>query len=406
MTTQAAQAMRVAALDALAPVFRERAAKYDQEAIFPEENFRDLAAAGLLRLTVPSAWGGEGLWGENGYVDYYAILEHLASIDPPTGQLLQVHSHALGMLSHVATEEQAESYIKPILRAGQRVASVGSESVPGKTNRGNSASELAPSASRAGSWTLTCEKHFASLGPGADWLIIWTAMPGTADYDDRSVAVLVPRDAPQVEMINNWDTLGMRATVSWGVRVAGYEVPDDAIFGQAGWWEDSDPRTFTLGFAANHVGAARGALEFAAAWVRERPHLAGDPLLQHTLGELSADLFAARSALFAAARLWETAPAATAEFAATQALATAKKTALNITQRAFDVCGARAVFKDYQLEQIFRDTRTFTLHYRVDGYLRDLGAAVVAGDYELRGNGGVRPRWRQPGERGPGERRR
>lgn len=390
MTTQAA---RIAALDALAPAFRERAAKYDQAAIFPEENFKDLAAAGLLKLTVPTKWGGDGLWGENGFVDYYAILEHAASIDPPTGQLLQVHSHALGMLSHVAIDEQADRYIKPIVKAGQRVASVGSESVPGKTNRGNSVSELSPSESRPGSWTITCEKHFASLGPGADWLIIWTALPGTEDYDDRSVAVLVPRDIPQVEFINNWDTLGMRSTVSMGVRITGYEVPDDAVFGAKGWWEDSDPRTFTLGFASNHLGSARGALEFAADWARMRPHLAQDPLVQHTIGELSADLFAARSALFAAARLWETVPAKDAEFASTQALAVAKKTALNVTQRAFDVCGARSVFKDHQLEQIFRDTRTFTLHYRVDGYIRDLGAATIAGDYDLRGNGGVSPRW-------------
>jgi alkylation response protein AidB-like acyl-CoA dehydrogenase len=390
MATQA-QAMRIAALDALAPAFRERAAKYDQAAIFPEENFRDLAAAGLLKLTVPAKWGGDGLWGENGFVDYYAILEHVASIDPPTGQLLQVHSHALGMLSHVATDEQADAYLRPIIKQGQRVASVGSESVPGKTNKGNSVSELTKDGTS--NWTLTCEKHFASVGPGADWLIIWTALPGTNDYDDRSVAVLVPRDAPQVQMINNWDTLGMRATVSWGVRVTGYEVPDDAIFGAAGWWEDSDPRTFTLGFASNHLGSARGALEFAAEWARKRPHLAADPIVQHTIGELSADLFAARSALFTAARLWETGPAKEAEYASIKALAVAKKTALDVTQRAFDVCGARSVFKDYQLEQIFRDTRTFTLHYRVDGYLRDIGAATVAGDYDLRGNGGVSPRW-------------
>jgi alkylation response protein AidB-like acyl-CoA dehydrogenase len=394
MTAPGPQARRLAALDALAPAFRERGAKYDQAAAFPDENFKDLAAAGLLSLTVPRKWGGEGLWGEAGFVEYYEVLEHLASIDPPTGQLLQVHSHALGMLSQVATDEQARKYIAPIVAAGQRVASVGSESVPGKATAGNSVSELVRCPT--GGWTLTCEKHFASLGPGADYLIIWTAVPGEADYHDRSVAVIVPRQSPEVEMINNWDTLGMRATVSWGVRIAGYQVPDDAVFGEAGWWEDSDPRTFTLGFASNHIGSARGALEFATDWVRQRPHLRSDPLVQHTLGELSADLNAARASLFAAARLWETDTPREAEFASVQALIVAKKTALQVTQRAFDVCGARSVFKDHQLEQIFRDTRTYTLHYRVDGYIRDLGAAMAAGDYDLRGNGGVNPRWPQP----------
>ncbi|MDT5191456.1 MAG: hypothetical protein QOI28_3707 [Mycobacterium sp.] len=388
MTTES-NAKRLATLDALAPAFRERAAQYDSEAIFPEENFVDLANAGLLSLTVPEKWGGDGLWGDAGYVEYYEVLEHLASIDPPTGQLLQVHSHATGMLAHVATEEQAHEYLIPIAKAGQRVASIGSESVPGKTNKGNSTSELVRGDN--GRWRLTCEKHFASVGPGADYLIIWTSVPGNEVYDARSVAILVPRDIPEIDWINNWDTMGMRSTVSWGLRINDWEVPDSAVFGHSGWFEDSDPRTFTLGFAANHIGSARGALEFAIQWVQERPHLSSDHLIQHRLGMMSAYVQAARTSLFAAARAWEEHPGASAELASVQALAVAKEISLQVTQQAFDVCGARSVFKSYQLEQIFRDTRTFTLHYRVDGYVRDLGASLIAGNYDLRGNGGVAP---------------
>ncbi|CAN5398785.1 acyl-CoA dehydrogenase family protein [soil metagenome] len=388
MTTENS-AKRLATLDALAPAFRDRAAKYDIDASFPEENFLDLANAGLLSLTVPEKWGGDGLWGDGGYVEYYEVLEHLASIDPPTGQLLQVHSHAMGMLAHVASEEQAQEYLIPMVKAGSRVASIGSESIPGKTNVGNSTSELVRGEN--GRWRLTCEKHFASVGPGADYLIIWTSVPGEGDYDGRSVAILVPRDIPELEWINNWDTLGMRSTVSWGLRITDWEVPESAVFGHSGWFEDSDPRTFTLGFSANHIGSARAALEFTIGWVHERPHLAADPIITHQVGMMSAYVQAARTSLFAAAREWEDRPGAAAELASVQALAVAKEISLKVTQQAFDVCGARSIFKRYQLEQIFRDTRTFTLHYRVDGYVRDLGASLIAGNYVLRGNGGVAP---------------
>jgi alkylation response protein AidB-like acyl-CoA dehydrogenase len=387
--TTESNAKRLATLDALAPAFRERAARYDREAIFPEENFVDLANAGLLSLTVPEKWGGDGLWGDAGYVDYYEVLEHLASIDPPTGQLLQVHSHAMGMLAHVATEEQAQEYLIPIAKSGQRVASIGSESVPGKTNRGNSTSQLVRGDS--GRWRLTCEKHFASVGPGADYLIIWTSVPGEENYDARTVAILVPRDIPEVGWINNWDTLGMRSTVSWGLRINDWEVPESAVFGHSGWFENSDPRTFTLGFAANHIGSARAALEFTIGWVQERPHLSSDPIIAHHVGMMSAYVQAARTSLFAAAQAWEEHPGASAELASVQTLAVAKEISLQVTQRALDVCGARSVFKRYQLEQIFRDTRTFTLHYRVDDYVRDLGASLIADNYDLRGSGGVAP---------------
>ncbi|GAB2843184.1 SfnB family sulfur acquisition oxidoreductase [Actinocorallia aurea] len=381
------QTKRIEALDGLAEAFRARAPQYDRDAAFPEENFRDLHTAGILSLTLPVKWGGQGLWGDEGFVEYYEVLEHLASIDPPTGQLLQVHLHAIGMLAHAATEEQARKYLIPIVEAGRRVASVGSESVPGKKGAGASSSELTRLPD--GNWSLTCEKHFASLGPGADHFIIWLAVPGTEDYDHRSVAVLVDRHAPEVEMIDNWDTLGMRATVSQGVRITGMTIPADAVFGAPGWWETHDPRTFTLGFASNHLGSARGALRFATEWVRDRPNLAGSELIQFQLGEMSANLFAAREGLFAAARLWEGDDAAAAEYASVQALTVAKRVSLEITQRALDVCGARSMFKSYQLEQIYRDTRTFTLHYRVDNYTRELGAAMIADGYAVKGNGGI-----------------
>lgn len=385
--SESLQSKRLEAIDGMSAAFRERAPRHDREATFPEENFRDLHAAGLLSLTVPTKWGGCGLWGEGGYVEYYEILEHLASIDSPTAQLLQVHLHGMGMLCHSATEEQARKYIIPMMESGHRVASVGSESTPGKTKSGESTSELTRNAD--GSWSLTCEKHFASLGPGADYFIIWLAMPGTESYDHRSVAVLVPRHAPEVEMIDNWDTLGMRSTVSWGIRIENYQVPDDAIFGEPGWWETADPRTFTLGFASNHLGAARGALEFTTEWVRARPAMARSEVVQYQLGEMSASLAAGRAALFDAARRWEGEDKAGAEFASVQALTIAKKVALEITQKAFDVCGARSMFKNYPLEQIFRDTRTFTLHYRVDNYTRELGAAMLADGYSIKGNGGI-----------------
>ncbi len=51
------QAKRLAAIDALAQGFRDRARRYDDEAIFPTENFAELNEADLLALTLPEKWG-------------------------------------------------------------------------------------------------------------------------------------------------------------------------------------------------------------------------------------------------------------------------------------------------------------------------------------------------------------
>src|SRR5947209_2696496 len=97
----------------------------------------------------------------------------------------------------------------------------------------------------------------------------------------------------------------MRGTVSHSVVINGYEVPPERLIGEPGAWTRRDPRTFTLAFAANHIGAAGAALEFATDWVRERPGLAGSEVTRVALGTLSSALFAARSALYAAADQWD-----------------------------------------------------------------------------------------------------
>jgi alkylation response protein AidB-like acyl-CoA dehydrogenase len=192
------------------------------------------------------------------------------------------------------------------------------------------------------------------------------------------VVLLVPRDAPEVELIDEWDVMGMRSTVSWGVKITDYQVPADAVFGQPGDWRHRDARTFTLGFTANHVGAAQAALDFTAGWVRSRRHLATSELVQFMLGELAADVFAARSALYAAARQWETGDPDGAELASLQALHIAKRALLETTRKAFEICGARSAFRLFPLEQMYRDARTFTLHFRDEEYSRDIGKALIA----------------------------
>ena len=79
--------------------FAKRSLAYDKSAAFPEENFRELKAAGLHKLTVPKRYGGHGLWGEGGYLAYYLVLIEMARYDSSTAQLLQVHNHGVRELS-------------------------------------------------------------------------------------------------------------------------------------------------------------------------------------------------------------------------------------------------------------------------------------------------------------------
>jgi len=207
------QSARLAAIDSLGPRFRDRARALDEAESFPYENFKELAQAGLLNLTLAGKWGGQGLWSGDRYVAYYEVLERLAIYDSSTAQLLQVHSHALGILSLLATEEAGNQVphtdrgIGPARRLGrQRVQ-----------------------ASRGGQRHIrvrTC----AAAGRGLDAHLreaLRVAGPGRGLADDLGRGPRRRRlrrpdrrpagatDAPEVELIDEWDVMGMRSTVSW-----------------------------------------------------------------------------------------------------------------------------------------------------------------------------------------------
>jgi alkylation response protein AidB-like acyl-CoA dehydrogenase len=380
-------ARRLEVIAELADRIRARAHDLDERAAFPAETFAELREAGLLALTAPVQIGGAGLWSEGRYRPYYELLETLARIDSVTAQLLQVHSHALGIACGLAGASQRETLLAPIVARGALLASVGSEAKPTGKLADIARAELEEQP--GGGYRLTCQKYFASGSSAADELLIWTAVPGPGPYAERSMIVLVPADAPEVELIDQWDVMGMRATVSHSVRITGYDVPSDRLIGEPGAWVRRDPRTFSLAFAANHIGAAGAAMEFTENWVRERPGLAASEITRATLGRMSSDLFAARSALWAAADLWDAGDHDAAELASIRTLHLGKRLALDLTQTAFDVCGARAVFRDQELERLYRDVRTFSLHYRDEQYMVQLGQAMLDREFRAKGYAGA-----------------
>jgi alkylation response protein AidB-like acyl-CoA dehydrogenase len=380
-------ARRLEVIAGLADRIRARARDLDERAAFPAETFAELREAGLLALTAPPDIGGAGLWSEGRYRPYYELLEALARIDSVTAQLLQVHSHALGIACGLTGASQREGLLAPIVARGALLASVGSEAKPTGKLADIARAELEEQP--GGGYRLTCQKYFASGSSAADELLIWTAVPGPGPYAERSMIVLVPADVPEVELIDQWDVMGMRATVSHSVRITGYDVPSERLIGEPGAWTRRDPRTFSLAFAANHIGAAGAAMEFAENWVRDRPGLAASEITRATLGRMSSDLFAARSALWAAADLWDAGDHDAAELASIRTLHLGKRLALDLTQTAFDVCGARAVFRDRELERLYRDVRTFSLHYRDEQYMVQLGQAMLDREFRAKGYAGA-----------------
>ena len=358
----------------LAADFATRAREYDEDARFPAENFQRLREAGFLTLTVPRAYGGLGLWRDDRYLLFYRILETIAAGCSSTAQLLQVHSHAVGIIAWNANEAQRERYLGDVVRNGALIASCGSEATPGKATRERIESVLRPV---EGGYRLTATKAFASLAPAADYYVVYVLAPGTTTVAEGYTTAVVAKDTPGVSFENTWDTMGMRPTVSWNLILDDVFVPADEVVGRPGSWVQDDPRTFTLAYCANHLGTAQGVLDFILRFVDEREHLRRDQVVLTTIGEMDAAIQATRSSMAYAAWLWERNRYDEAELASMRALHTSKQTAMMVATKAFDVCGARSGFKDLPLDRALRDVRMFSLHFRESVLLEMLAKADV-----------------------------
>ncbi len=368
----------VARAEALAAEFAPRARAYDEAAAFPEEDFARLRDEGFLTLTVPKELGGHGMWNGTRYIAYYTILAAIAAGDASTAQLLQIQSHASGIVAYLGNDEQKRRILGDVVARGALIASCGSEADPRLMNSSTRRAELVVT---EGGFRLTSVKHFGSLAPAADYYVVYVMAPGTQSMAEGYTTLVVPKESPGVSLEDNWDTMGMRATISWSLILDDVFVPWENVLGQPGDWVQHDPRTFTLAYCANHLGTAQGVFDFVLDYLKQRPFLMNDDTIAYTVGEMDAALQATRTSLWYAAWLWEEGRYDEAELASMRALHTSKQMALMVTTRAFDVCGARAAFRSLPIERAFRDVRTFSLHFRESQVLRMVAEADLGGAF-------------------------
>ena len=375
----------LARVDALGPAWRERARALDEAVEFPHENFAEARAAGLHALTLPTEYGGAGWWLPGRFSPWYRVLERMARWETNTAQLLQVHNHAAGIIAFHSDAEQRDRFL-PAIADGAFCASLGSEAHLYE----NGAEVLESELTRVeGGYRLTARKGFASVAAAAKYLMVWCAVEGDTPYAGRMVFAVVEVDWDGVELLDDWQMLGMRSTISCGVTFDDVFVPDSHVVGTPGGWVTEDQRTFSCAYAANHLGSAQGAFDFLAEYIGGRPDLAGSEAVRVRLGQMDAQLFAARSCLYAtAARLDRGDDPDECEADAVRTMHLAKDAVLTIPYLGFDLVGARACHERYPLGQMMRDARTFTLHFRDDLYVERLAQLVLGNGFSAKGGRG------------------
>lgn len=348
--------------------FAERAPVYDRENRFFDEDFEELEHSGYLLSTVPPEYGGAGL----GLDGYLALQRRLAYAAPATALAINMHCYWTGVASDLlkAGDDSCRFLLEKAAR-GEVLSALHGEA-------GNDIPVLL-STSRAervdGGWLISGHKLFGSLSP------VWTAggfhAMDTSDPEHPQVVHgFLPRDTPGVEIVDTWDTLGMRATQSQDTVLDRAFVPDELVtlvcppgFAGAGPFQVSIFAWALLGFAAVYLGAAKRAFDLTVEQMPERSSIAlvnsmaHHPEVQHNVAEMRIAYDAAEAMLERTATDWATGVAhadwpvriiATRSFVVNQAY--------SIVDRALDLSGGAGAFKRNRLEQLFRDVRMGRFH--------------------------------------------
>jgi alkylation response protein AidB-like acyl-CoA dehydrogenase len=368
-----------------------RAARYDEQGVNPVESWRDLWAEGFLAAAVPRAYGGLEL----DMPTYIAVIRSIAQGCANTAMTVHMHSTVMRFIDALGTPAQKRRYFGEVVGHGKLFGSWGSEPAVSLSR-----TFLVETALRADGeeWVIDGLKHFCTMALGASYYMVWGAIDGEADMGKALIQAVVPADTPGMETDGKWNTLGMRGTYSPSVTFNGVRVPRDATLGQPGAAvQVGVAESFGLGYAAVYIGLAEAALAFAADYARKRvvrPEnipVALDPAVQRHIGEMTANLEAARLVLDASAADWDAADPVGRGLLAAKAKYLATEAGLHVTSKVIQVVGGRGAYKDFPAERAFRDLRTSTLMPpTVDRMLETIGKCALGiqeGMFKLGGSG-------------------
>jgi alkylation response protein AidB-like acyl-CoA dehydrogenase len=263
--------------DDLLERLRERAARYDRDNAFPTEDLEELTALGYLTVLVPERRGGGGL----SLHEVSRLQQGRAGAAPATALAVNMHLMCTAVVRMMLDRgDDSLGWVLDQAAAGEIFAFGISEPSNDWVLQGSTTSAVpmpgdARSAENGVGYLLSGTKIFTSLSP------VWTRLlVHGLDASDPAAPQLVygfvERGAPGVEIGEDWDVLGMRASHSRTTvlrevpmlpqyvarRIEPGNVPDLLTFAIAA--------AFQLLLGSVYAGIARRALDVAADGLRHR----------------------------------------------------------------------------------------------------------------------------------------
>jgi alkylation response protein AidB-like acyl-CoA dehydrogenase len=366
----------------LAGEFAQRAEQHDREGSFPFENIARLKETGYTTVTTPREYGG---WGATP-LTFVLAQEQLAQGCSATAFAINMHCNTVGFYTPFMTSAQRELYLgnvgrKQMLMNGFYTEGGGARSIMSPNTKARKVS---------GGYVLNGRKVFSTLSPIVDYFGLSVSIEGYTGPASGSSVFLLPRDTPGLEIIENWDAMGMRATGSHTINIRDAFAPQDQLIGEEGHLFEEFSQVahwYCLSFSAVYLGIAQAAYNYVLDYSRKRSvqktgQLVGNlPWNRFAIGEMYNRLEACRTLIYTLAQeISEKRPYGEKQALMAEMLRTfVAEHMLEVINLATRIAGGQGYLKGNPLERYFRDLRSAPLHTLKRDEVLEMIAAMELG---------------------------
>lgn len=362
---------------------RRRVATFIRDEVIPEErNVSDhdglpaerlqalrtkAREAGIYAPHMPKEWGGLELDMREMCVVFEEAGRSL--IGPLALNCSAPDEGNMHLLEVVASEEQKEKYLRPLVDGAIRSCFAMTEPPPGA---GADPAMLRTSARRDGdTWVIDGDKWYISGADGADFAICMARTPEAGDaVEGRALATmfLVDADNPGMRVVRQIPSLD--AGFAGGhceMEFRDCVVRADAVLGEAGKgfaYAQVRLAPARLTHCMRWLGVAQRAQEVAATYANERTsfgkRLGEHQMVQAMLADSAMEIHAARLMIWHAAWVLDTGGQARHE--TSMAKTYVAETVNRVVDRALQICGSHGVSTDLPLATFYRNARPFRIY--------------------------------------------
>jgi alkylation response protein AidB-like acyl-CoA dehydrogenase len=331
------------------PLVREM----DEHAKIPRELLQKLFDLGVMGIEIPEGYGGAG----GRFFHSVLAVEELSRVDPSIGVLVDVQNTlVINALLRWGNDDVKRRYLP-----GLATATVGAYALS-EAGAGSDAFALSTRARENGDgFVLSGRKLWITNGNEADLFIVFATVNPEAGYRGIT-ALLVERGMPGFTVGKKEDKLGIRASSTCELILEDCRVPRANVLGEVGKGYKVAIETLNegrIGIGAQMIGLARGALEHAIRYTKERKQfgkaVAEFQGVQFQLARAAVDLEAAKLTVYNAARLRDAGRPFLTEAAICKILSS--EVAERVSSLAVNLLGGNGFVKEYPVEKLFRDSK-------------------------------------------------